>query len=79
MPVAPHNFYLLIEGYPLRVTFILDEEGQGEYFRTRPFVGKRLEAGTMSAAKHVQVNAFDPDRLLRMLRLYPQEGYFFHP
>ncbi|MFC1761040.1 serine hydrolase domain-containing protein [Planctomycetota bacterium] len=51
---TPHNFLLFIEGlaafdrFPMQVTFILDEEGRSEYFRTRGFVAhfKSKDIGT---------------------------------
>lgn len=44
LPNTPNNFILylygltLFDAYPLQVTFILDDEGMPEYFRTRSFV-----------------------------------------
>jgi len=44
LPNTPNNFILYLYGltqfdaYPLQVTFILDNEGKSEYFRTRSFV-----------------------------------------
>jgi hypothetical protein len=43
---TPNNFILYLYGltqfdaYPLQVTFILDDEGKSEYFRTRSFVAE---------------------------------------
>jgi hypothetical protein len=45
LPNTPNNFILYLYGltqfdaYPMPVTFILDNEGISEYFRTRSFVG----------------------------------------
>jgi CubicO group peptidase (beta-lactamase class C family) len=46
LPNTPNNFILFLYGltqfdaYPLQVTFILDDEGVSEYFRTRSFVAR---------------------------------------
>ena len=46
LPNTPNNFILFLYGltqfdaYPLQVTFILDDEGMSEYFRTRSFVAR---------------------------------------
>jgi CubicO group peptidase (beta-lactamase class C family) len=41
-PNGPGNFILTIQGFQLPVTFLLDESGQREYLRTRPFVGRAV-------------------------------------
>jgi CubicO group peptidase (beta-lactamase class C family) len=46
-PVSRRNFILTVQGFPLPVTFILDDRGQVEYLRTRVFVARR-EAGMMA-------------------------------
>jgi CubicO group peptidase (beta-lactamase class C family) len=76
IPIAPNNFLLLIQGYPLRITFILDGEGKGEYLRTRPFVAKRQEEGLLNAIMKAQPLTFDPNRLLRMLPFYFPLDYY---
>jgi CubicO group peptidase (beta-lactamase class C family) len=43
--VSPWNFSWTVQGYPLGITFIRDESGQGEYFRARQFVAARVDAG----------------------------------
>jgi hypothetical protein len=43
-PVVGNNFYLSIQGTVLPVTFIADTSGATRYFRTRVFVGARVEA-----------------------------------
>lgn len=64
-PSSPNNFYLTIEGYPSLTTFLLDGDGQAEYFRTRAFVGARVAA----TKGPVTAPGADPtamiDRLLR--------------
>jgi CubicO group peptidase (beta-lactamase class C family) len=49
-PIVPDNFVLTIEGTPLLVTFIPDEEGASRYLRTRILVGVRADAPGVAAA-----------------------------
>jgi CubicO group peptidase (beta-lactamase class C family) len=44
-PTSPRNFMLGLQGWPVAVTFILDEGGAVEYLRTRYFVAARVAAG----------------------------------
>lgn len=41
IPLSKQNYLLRIQGFDLPVTFILDDAGAGEYFRTRAFVARR--------------------------------------
>ncbi len=45
-PIAPDNFYFLVQGIPLQVTFFPDDLGITRYLRTRAFVGIRTDAIT---------------------------------
>jgi len=42
-PTLPNNFLFYVQGIPLPLTFLFDDQGQVEYLRTRPFVGKKAE------------------------------------
>jgi CubicO group peptidase (beta-lactamase class C family) len=66
IPGLPQNFLLVIEGFALPVTFILDGEGKSEYLRTRVAVGKRVEIPDGPASKLAP--RLDRERLLRALR-----------
>lgn len=46
--VSEQNFVLRIQGFNVLVTFILDAQGNGEYFRTRFFVAGRTAAPTQA-------------------------------
>lgn len=61
-PTTPGNFILTLDGYPLGVTFIPDEQGVYRYFRTRVAVGTRQS--TLTAPRATQI---DVARLRRML------------
>lgn len=50
IPNGPDNFILIIGDFPTNLTFILDPEGRAEYFRTRGFVGRRVEEEGAGAA-----------------------------
>jgi len=42
--IAPDNFYFLVQGVPLALTFFRDDTGITRYLRTRVFVGVRVDA-----------------------------------
>jgi CubicO group peptidase (beta-lactamase class C family) len=44
VPIAPDNFYFVVQGVPLPVTFFPDDLGITRYLRTRLFVGVRVDA-----------------------------------
>jgi CubicO group peptidase (beta-lactamase class C family) len=49
--ITPNNFVYDIEGQPDLITFILDDKGQPEYFRTRGYVGRRAAGGNPLPAR----------------------------
>ena len=70
-PTSRHNFILTLHNqgsdYDIPATFILDEAGNVEYFRTRSAVGKRVVDTDAGAAP--QAMAIDsPDALARQLQ-----------
>ena len=67
VPGLPRNFLLVLEGFALPLTFILDGEGKSEYLRTRVAVGKRVEIPDGQASKLAP--RLDRERLLRALRV----------
>ena len=50
-PTLPNSFLLGVQGTTIPVTFLRDDQGDGEYFRTRAFVAARAkgDAGTSPA------------------------------
>ena len=75
-PLSPRNFQLEIGGLPLQVTFIPDEEGNGEYLRTRYFVAERVVAGA-DPKPRPSGPPQGLDRMLRTLRQLPRPPSLF--
>lgn len=74
-PTSIDNFVLMVQRQALPVTFILDANGNAEYFRTRAFVGRRLP---MLRARSVrrspkEIDPEDLDRALRAARIDEDE------
>jgi CubicO group peptidase (beta-lactamase class C family) len=69
-PVAPNNFYQNIDGFVSLVTFILDGQGQGRYYRTHDLVGRRVVVQSREAEPWPRLG---PAELLRRLRAAPPE------
>lgn len=67
---SPRNFILDLQGWPHQVTFILDDEGEVEYLRTRYFVAERIAA---DAPPEPRLPSPPPGlaRMLRTLRQLP--------
>jgi CubicO group peptidase (beta-lactamase class C family) len=66
LPLAPRNFIFQAEGYWIQSTFILDDLGNGEYWRTRAFVAQRDSGG--SRARSITSSLLpSPERFLRSL------------
>jgi CubicO group peptidase (beta-lactamase class C family) len=63
LPTTPENFILRIQGFELPVTFILDENEEGEYFRTRVFVAAKVPTARLGRPHRV-----DREKLLKSLR-----------
>ncbi len=63
-PYVPDNFVFYLEGGGMLVTFIRDDDGVPEYFRTRYFVGEAVQGEPAAAAPVVG----DPGRLDAMVR-----------
>ena len=55
-PIAPDNFYFLVQGIPLQVTFFPDDLGITRYLRTRAFVGLRTDAITSHVPSPTQLS-----------------------
>jgi CubicO group peptidase (beta-lactamase class C family) len=78
LPYAPRNFLFTLEGYWILLTFILDAQGTGEYFRTRYFVGTRVGAlsGTApsgSTAEHRAAGAVPEERVRELVQRLRRE------
>ena len=86
VPTVPDNFELTLAGAVVPVTFILDAQGVGRYFRTRQFVGGPPPTAGAPAApsaaptQHLPAPPGErltappgPARLLRALALEPPE------
>ncbi|MFC1633771.1 serine hydrolase, partial [Planctomycetota bacterium] len=80
LPNTPNNFIFYLYGltqfdaYPLSVTFILDNEGVSEYFRTRNFVGQYIaeippEPGRPGRFKGYQ--SMEPPNVSNLMRPLP--------
>jgi len=70
VPYVPDNFLFYLEGGAMLVTFIRDDQGVPEYFRTRYFVGEAVQAMQATTAPF----AGDPtriDAILQQMRLDP--------
>lgn len=57
VPIAPDNFYFLVQGVPLPLTFFRDDLGITRYLRTRVFVGVRVDAFGPPAAPRATLPA----------------------
>jgi CubicO group peptidase (beta-lactamase class C family) len=66
VPLVDDNFALTIEGQELDVTFIRDAQGHPAYFRTRPFVGRRVSM--FQSHESLSAQTFDPQRFRALLR-----------
>lgn len=55
IPQTPGNFVLDLDGYPLSVTFIADDEGVYRYFRSRVAVGIRESTITIPQPTQIDV------------------------
>lgn len=66
--VSDQTFVLRIQGAPIAATFILDDDGNAEYFRTRAFVGRVTEN---APATRVRVAGEALSRRLRALSPHP--------
>jgi len=70
-PVLPRNFLLDIQGTQLLLTVIVDDQGKGEYLRTRAFVAARQPSGSAPTA-----HAPTPASLHRAVSRAPAEPAF---
>jgi CubicO group peptidase (beta-lactamase class C family) len=70
-PVSPRNFLLDIQGTQLLLTVIVDDQGKGEYLRTRAFVAARQTSGSPPTA-----HGPSPASLRRALSQAPAEPAF---
>ncbi|MBN2315249.1 MAG: beta-lactamase family protein [Sedimentisphaerales bacterium] len=74
---TPNNFILYLYGltqfdaYPLQVTFILDDEGRSEYFRTRSFVAEYQGEIPPEPGRPGRTEAFRTMELFNASRLKP--------
>lgn len=66
VPTSPRNFVLTVQGYPLGVTFILDQAGNSEYFRTRVAVAERVSRARVRSPSPAL--SLDRERFLRAVR-----------
>lgn len=62
IPTSPGNFIQTVSGYPFLVTFVPDPDGEITYFRTRHYVGTRVESLPPAGPTP------DPQRLTQSLR-----------
>jgi CubicO group peptidase (beta-lactamase class C family) len=63
VPISINNYLLTVGVLPIQLTVILDENGNGEFLRTRYFVGTRVDPDDRGAAVIV-----DKQRLLGLLQ-----------
>jgi hypothetical protein len=70
-PISPRNFLFSVDGTQLLITFLVDEAGQGEYLRARPFVARRVPAGLPRRRAPVVMDAPAFRRAAREARLPP--------
>jgi hypothetical protein len=63
------NFVLTVQGHQMLATFILDDHGQGQYLRTRIFVGTRVTGSSSAPKPHKRI---DPPSLRRRLASAPR-------
>lgn len=71
VPYSKNNFILTVQGFQLLSTFILDPAGNGEFFRTRVFVGERAPAFGFAAAPPPTRSRESLERALRDARNAP--------
>ncbi len=72
-PYVPDNFVFYLDGYGMLVTFIRDDEGVPEYFRTRYFVGEAV--AEMQAAAGLYGDPARADAILHQMRLTPDPRF----
>jgi CubicO group peptidase (beta-lactamase class C family) len=65
-PVSLRNYILWVDGYPLPLTIILDDEGKPEYLRTRIAVGRRVDPD--EPPRRIGINASQITRQLRIVQ-----------
>lgn len=66
VPTSPDNFIWTVQGYPLGLTFILDEMGNSEYFRTRLAVAPRVNRARLRSPP--ASSPLDRERFLRAVK-----------
>ncbi len=65
-PLSLRNYILWVDGYPLQLTILLDDQGKAEYLRTRIAVGARVEPD--APPQRLTINLTQLRRLLRLPR-----------
>jgi hypothetical protein len=75
-PYSPDNFVLNVQNYPLPVTFILDDQGNAEYLRARPFVARKT---MMVRGELTRPPALNREKFLELVRDEARRNYLLLP
>jgi len=74
---SPRNFLLDLGGMIIPITFIMDEEGNAEYFRARYFVAERVSTDEGPEPKPPHAVPPGLSRMLRTIRQHPPRPVIF--